>query len=461
VTRTERLIAQERLRKKRWEKFKKSLAKRKRHVAAAAVNPVRRNPEKITNPTLAFLREKLTFKGRCVYNVAAARWELRIPKVFSLISNTEETLEIISSLITVSRHFKPLQQIHIDHSSCEEMDLAASAIFDVATLAILKEFPSGTFNLTGEIPKSGSVRRLMIAMGLPRQLNINIPRAPDELILDFPLKKGSKQSPGNYQGVSDAERIASDLANHLRDCFRRAAGFELPLSVTRQVLKWLPEVIGNAEDHSETDEWWAISYLAPHNQEAYSQSLKDGGDSFLGECQLAVFGFGRSFYESLSAPDTAPGLKTLVGELAKKHSQMGWFTPRNYTERDLWTLYALQDGVSRFADVPGTIDRGWGTVRMIQAFQRLGSTLTPGLTPKMVLISGDTLINFDSKYQLKEQAVANGEREIIAFNEGNTLEQRPDRNYVRSLRSYFPGTLLAFRFFIDKANLERMNAPNT
>lgn len=389
------------------------------------------------------------------------RWEFKIPKDFSLISNTEETLDAICSLISSSKKFKPGQAIHVDHLGCENMDLAASAVLDAITLEIMKELPPGTFRIDGSIPLNGQVRQLMINVGLPRQLGINIKPDPGAFILPLPLQRGRRQQPGKYEGQSEAERVAGALANHLKECFQKAAGYELPLSVTRQIVKWLPEVIGNAEDHSATDDWWAISYLVPHDPAEYQRTCAGVGGAFLGEVQLTVFNFGRSFFESLNADTTAPTLKEAIRDLAKRHSLMGWFIDNDYSERDLWTLYALQDGVSRFAGRPGDIDRGWGTVRMIQAFQRLGGTVRQGLIPRMILISGDTQISFDPKYQLKYQDVADGQRSIIAFNSENSLEQRPDKAYVRSLKSFFPGTLLAFRFFIDKKHLETLELEQT
>jgi hypothetical protein len=269
------------------------------------------------------------------------RWELKIPKTFSLISNTEETLDTICSLISGSKNFKPFQAVHVDHLACEEMDLAASAVLDVIALEIMKELPQGTFRIDGTIPKSGKVRQLMISIGLPKQLGITIPPDPGALVIPLPLQRGRKQS-GDYERQSDAEKVAGALADHLKGCFKRAAGYDLPISVTRQIVKWLPEVIGNAEDHSETDQWWAVSYLVPQDEAEYQKSCNNSSGAFLGEVQLVVFNFGRSFFESLSAETTADALKDAIRELAKRHSSKGWFTSPHYSERDLWTLYGLQ-----------------------------------------------------------------------------------------------------------------------
>jgi len=175
-----------------------------------------------------------------------------------------------------------------------------------------------------------------------------------------------------------------------------------------------------------------------------------------GECQLVIFNFGKSIFESLSAPETPEATRTQVTALVDKHASKSFFLSQAYSPEDLWTLYALQEGISRFSPVPGEIDRGKGTVKMIQAFQALGATIDQNLHPEMTLVSGSSCIRFTKRYQMREVAFEGGSRQIIAFNDTNSLDERPDSSHVHSLQGKFPGTLLTFRFFIDKRYLERV-----
>jgi hypothetical protein len=93
---------------------------------------------------------------------------------------------------------------------------------------------------------------------------------------------------------------------------------------------------------------------------------------------------------------------------------------------------------------------------MIQAFQKLGSSAAEP-EPNMTLLSGRTRILFNSKYSLVPVAVPGGTRSVIAFNENNDLEDKPDSANVHTVSGTFPGTLLSFKFFVDKGFLEKLS----
>ena len=42
---------------------------------------------------------------------------------------------------------------------------------------------------------------------------------------------------------------------------------------------------------------------------------------------------------------------------------------------------------------------------------------------------------------------------MVAFNDANSLAERPNPIYVKHLRRSFPGTIISLRFFLDKENL--------
>ena len=119
---------------------------------------------------------------------------------------------------------------------------------------------------------------------------------------------------------------------------------------------------------------------------------------------------------------------------------------------DLWTLYALQGGVSRRNYEKREIGNyGQGTANMIQMFQDLGGDRIA--RPKMCVLSGSTLVLFDGRYRMVEK---NGSR-IIAFNRRNDLRKPPDSRCVRHLEHYFPGTLISMRFMLDRGHLSEIS----
>ena len=74
---------------------------------------------------------------------------------------------------------------------------------------------------------------------------------------------------------------------------------------------------------------------------------------------------------------------------------------------------------------------------MIDFFLKLGRQAKDFEKPKMILLSGSTHILFDGKYRLQAQEFSGGNRQVIAFNKDNDLQQRPDSDYVRSLKGFF------------------------
>jgi hypothetical protein len=173
-----------------------------------------------------------------------------------------------------------------------------------------------------------------------------------------------------------------------------------------------------------------------------------------------LFNFGDTIYESLNRPDTSEELKKQIRDLANEHRSRGFFAILTkyfdvlfpiWQEESLWTLYALQEGVSRFRFKPDGSDRGNGTVRMIDFFSDLASG-----EPQMALISGRTHILFDGTYRTSSVQIGSETRKVIAFNASNSLLERPDPKYVRSLQYHFPGTLVSLKFQLRRVDLARV-----
>jgi hypothetical protein len=137
----------------------------------------------------------------------------------------------------------------------------------------------------------------------------------------------------------------------------------------------------------------------------------------IGECQLAIFGFGKTIAESLQDPSKVPAdLYNNLQKLVRRHRDRRFFSSGgSFSPDELVTLYSLQDGVSRMPDPT----RGTGTVQIIEAFQDLG--VAEGKKPEMVLISGRSRILFDSRYSMATGRETGGKK-VIAFNDENSLE---------------------------------------
>jgi hypothetical protein len=202
------------------------------------------------------------------------------------------------------------------------------------------------------------------------------------------------------------------------------------------------EVIGNAEEHG--GHWYTIGFYR-----------REKGKGASGECHIVIFNFGQTIYESLNSDDTSEQLKDKIRALADRHRTRGLFdllTKRRWSEEALWTLYALQEGVSRFSFTKRGVDRGNGTIDMISFFTSLAASPS-----KMCLLSGRAYILFDGTFIPQDKLIANSEkRRVIAFNKQNDLEKPPNKKCVFTLPTGFPGTLISLRFSLRKDNLEKL-----
>lgn len=287
------------------------------------------------------------------------------------------------------------------------LDLCASAVMDVMFISGQRTAryrgrrrlsAGGSYS-----KKNDDVNVLLVSNGIIKNLNIarprKIPREMRERLRIFPLRRGHRTPP---ERTSDVERTSTRLVEFFNSCLGME-GFRLKPEKESNLMDLIAEVVNNAEEHSGLPEgiqepnWYVIGY---HKR---SDVPGNGGD-----CHIVLFNFGQSIHASLDSPEASDILKGEVSRLVDVHKRAGFFELVGevakrfgiyrfhwWGEEALWTLYALQEGVSRFRHLPGGEDRGNGTVRLIDYFMKLASD-----DPKMVIISGSTWILFDGTHQL-------------------------------------------------------------
>jgi hypothetical protein len=153
--------------------------------------------------------------------------------------------------------------------------------------------------------------------------------------------------------------------------------------------------------------------------------------------------FGNSFYESFFRPDSDPERRAQLERLAARHRERGFLQIRShaYNEETLFTLYAMQGGVSR-----SSAHRGLGTTILIDFFMGLAAR-----GAKMCVASGTAYIMFDGSYELKAAELEGRTSQVIAFNNHNSLEEAPDDKYVWALPKSFPGTMISLRLDLKRS----------
>ncbi|MBR1930226.1 MAG: hypothetical protein IJ833_01950 [Lachnospiraceae bacterium] len=240
--------------------------------------------------------------------------------------------------------------------------------------------------------------------------------------------------------ANKADETATKLTNYFNKCLR-TQNMELNGEGKRILSRIFGEVISNCEIHGGDQATW---YTQGHYQ--------NRSDDFYGEMQLLFLNIGETIYEGLKK-DSSDETKDRLARMMKKHQKhinAGW------DEEMIYTVFALQEGVSRLRDkhVEGYQWRGSGTVSMIEMFNEIGESET-GLKPNMTILSGNTQIVFTDKYKMdivkfqEDVVFGNGERKIIAFNETNDIYKPGDSENVKKISEYFPGTVISLRFYLD------------
>lgn len=356
--------------------------------------------------------------------------------MFSLIEEPDDALEAIEEIVAATQSSRT-HYVRILHGDCQLIDYEAGCLASALALEASRRHNT---SFSGDYPSNAELRDIVAATGMPYLLEA-AQTAPDPKgFTRFGLVHGQRE----YQVAVSSSRkeiITTELTTYVNECLSRY-GFNLGPAAEEHLSSLVSEVIGNAEEHSGRRDWWIGGYLRQKN-EAY------------GDCHIAIFNLGKTLCESLQVLPSESLLRTSIEALVSEHASKGFFGGPQWTEENLWTLYALQEGVSRRNTGWGDLDiYGQGTADMIDFFQRLGQSPAAPTRPKMCLVSGRTHITFDGRYRMVPQETGEGEvRRIIAFNKSNDLREPPDADCVRTIKKNFPGTLIGLRFYIDPNHL--------
>jgi len=364
---------------------------------------------------------------------------VRIPQSFSFIENPEATLAALARfahMIVRERNAR----VRVDHSECQHSDLCAESVLSAIALDAQRHFH---VSFAGRLPSDPKQKAIVLTSGIPKQLGVTDYSLPD--FHCFPLVRGGARTTTRARDSTPKEVRTTEVVKYVNSCLGRLQ-HRLTDPSAMQLGCLLCEVLDNAELHSPNGDWWIAAYL--HHEPKSTQ----------GDCHITIFNFGRSIYESLSDLPSGCSLRTSIETLVDRHAGLSLFSRREWEPEDLWTLYALQEGVSRL-NPTGKGDRGNGTADLVEYFLKLGQLSTGAEKPRMALISGHTSIVFDGTYPitLKQWGVGRARR-MVAFNASNDLNERPDSSAVRHLRKGFPGTVISLRFFLDIEHLH--SVPN-
>lgn len=378
---------------------------------------------------------------------------IQIPRIFSLTTNPDESCltfqQIISAFLLESNI-----SVSFDYKDCAKIDLHTQALMDVILLdytkfmhhcskinrqLFKKHFPE-TFR--GININNDNIRKLLFSVGSPANLGIKQGDFPDIVKLkmcSYCAKYASKGISRTYQKEIDTTLMADYVVESLRKINK-----ELTPEKLQDLCTVIGEILINAEEHSSLKHRFSIGYF---------QEMNEGGRHF-GLFKLVILNLGDTIYEKFKSPD-CPNVTVVekMSNLSKDYTSRGLFKDKQFEEENLWTLYALQQGVTSIAEVT----RGSGSIEFIESFFNIKGDTSVDSTSRMTLASGHTRIIFDGTYKTIETE-DNGEKyKMMTFNKSGNISEIPDKKYVQNSNLYFPGTFISANILLNDDDIKEIH----
>lgn len=367
----------------------------------------------------------------------------KVPNPFSLTENYPESFLFLKKLFFALYHDK-LDKVFIDYEQCERIDLDASVCMDI----LLGEFISYIENSRrrGYLRKidvikpinyvKEPIRKTLFSIGA--FANIRGVKIKFKDITPFYLLVGDNLSP---QKGADQEIEVTKIGDYIVECLDKMGYPPLSSEEEDNFAKVIGEVLINATEHSGGKNRYSIGYLQEVGE----------GDGKIGVFNLVIFDFGNTIYQNFKRDDLrGTDVVNRMTELSTKYTSSGLFKSKEFEEETLWTLYALQDGVTSVKDRK----RGHGTMRFIESFFNLKGDMAHDNLSSLTLLSGNTRITFDGTYTVNEVVRGKEGRKykMVTFNESGNIEDPPDKRFVSFTDNFFPGTMIVAKICIKFKN---------
>lgn len=361
---------------------------------------------------------------------------IRVPNSFTLTTNYDECLSFFKKFI--SSYIYGKGAITLDFGRCKKSNLSSFAVLEIV-IFYLEEFKerynSNRYTLCDKKIKiinskkdSKTNKYICAFLGVPLPEKHN----DGSQYLRFHLQRGIQST---YSHNSKA-RICSDVVEFVNKSTHEV-GVELNPRGKSNLDKLLGEVLGNAEDHSARNSYWHVTGISFKEKQA---------DVDVVELNLCIANIGESMYEGFEATKNENYITyNKCEELYSEHTKL--FSNKRYFEREnLFTLYLLNDGISRLKYKDPS--RGNGTTRFLQSFIKLGQfgKTNKRFNSELIIASGHTTLKCDNNVG----PFYNGTALSLSLNSEQDISLLPNPDYLQYYSSYFPGTLLEIHIFLNK-----------
>jgi hypothetical protein len=204
----------------------------------------------------------------------------------------------------------------------------------------------------------------------------------------------------------------------------------------------ISEILNNAEDHSPFNIYYASGNFLKEVKSAENQPL-------VGEVNISIMNFGYSIFDGFEQTKQENketyDIMNLLYEKVK--SSIGF----SFTKENMFTLYALQDGISRLKFADGS--RGTGTMKFINSFFSFGDYQDEAKEyyPSLTIFSGKTELICDNTFKPTSR---NG-MFLLSLNSEDDLGKPPKKSHLRSTKFPFPGTLLSIKLYLNREHIAK------
>lgn len=369
--------------------------------------------------------------------------EIKIPKIFSLCEAYDRSIEMIRDIV-FSMWKNVGKEIELDFTECKHVDQSALFLLQTIRLELQNDLSSLdkrltilTSQLKFKIIRSkvAIVNFNLFLCGYLHDVDVREGLIPIDTLGFIKGSKSQKHYVENKKGI-----IGTKVVQYLDKCLMDNQ-YSLSAKGKNELGNMIGEILNNAEDHSHLNTYYVTAnyYVDKGNLPSQTGSV--------GVLNLSFMNFGFSIYEGLE--QTKQENFEVYNFLDEYYKSLGKVP---FSKENLFTLYALQDGISRlkFEDQ----SRGTGTMTFINCFYTIGDyeNIERDLSPQLSILSGSTQLICNNKYRPKQTEDGSF---LLSLNNEDDLSLPPDKNNLMPLKYRFPGTILSVRFCLNTEHIQK------
>ncbi|MDD4604606.1 MAG: hypothetical protein PHF97_12500, partial [Bacteroidales bacterium] len=387
----------------------------------------------------------------CLSNILNEKYKsngvILIPEKFSILDKPEESYLMLKKLIS-ALFLEGTRRVMLNYENCNYAALSSQILLDIilkdyfqfakrchkAYKGSLTLFPS---IIGGENINNKNIQKMLFSVGSPAILGINEKSYKD--IIKYKLCIHNNEKEMNLERrMAQKEIDTTELADYVISSLARM-NKQLTLDKINDLCTVIGEILINAEEHSTTKYRFSIGY--------FKEEMEEG--KHFGVFRLVILNFGDTIYDKFKSEDCPnKDIVQRMKELSKSYTSKSLFSRREFEEENLWTLYALQEGVTSVSY--DRFQRGNGSIRFIESFFNLKDPNDQDDMSMLSILSGRTRIIFDGKYKIESKTNNKGTNfKVMTFNDSGDIENKPDSKYVFCTDDYFPGTLISAKILLN------------